>query len=110
MRSQKGVLIPQSAVTAQCQSLLQAWEYRSTDRLLHVLPLHHIHGVVNGLLTPLIAGSTIEFMFPFQADSVWERLGAPFLNGASRPKITFLTVVPTIWSRLLQSHSKLPQD
>lgn len=38
--------------------------------LLHVLPLHHIHGTVNALITPLFAGSTVEFLFPFNADGV----------------------------------------
>ncbi|KAI8684927.1 hypothetical protein NCS57_00160200 [Fusarium keratoplasticum] len=112
----KGVLLPQSVLTAQSRSLLEAWEYSPADHLLHVLPLHHIHGTVNAILTPLLAGSTIEFMFPFNADAVWKRLSAPFLasaaNDASTPKdkITFFTVVPTVYSRLLSSHKSLPPD
>ncbi|RMJ11088.1 hypothetical protein CDV36_009262 [Fusarium kuroshium] len=112
----KGVLLPQSVLTAQSRSLLEAWEYSPADHLLHVLPLHHIHGTVNAILTPLLAGSTIEFMFPFNADAVWKRLSAPFLtstaNGASAPKdkITFFTVVPTVYSRLLSSHRHLAPD
>jgi acyl-CoA synthetase (AMP-forming)/AMP-acid ligase II len=48
-------------------------KYTSADRLLHALSLHHNHGTVNALLTPLLAGSSIEFMFPFNVDSVWKR-------------------------------------
>lgn len=108
----KGVLLPQSVLTAQCRSLLQAWNYTEKDRLLHVLPLHHIHGTVNALLTPLLAGSSIEFMFPFNVAAVWDRLAAPFLpldqmQGERKPPITFLTVVPTIYNRLLSSHGEL---
>ncbi|UKZ49406.1 hypothetical protein TrVGV298_003653 [Trichoderma virens] len=117
---------PQSVLTAQARSLHEAWEYSPTDHLLHLLPLHHIHGVVNAILTPLIAGSSIEFMFPFNADAVWNRLAAPFLspsaetNGITtngdaaakssspKPKVTFFTAVPTIYSRLLNSHKSLP--
>ncbi|KAL5373975.1 hypothetical protein DPSP01_012280 [Paraphaeosphaeria sporulosa] len=108
----KGVLLAQDILTAQSLSLLQAWEYSSSDVLLHVLPLHHIHGTVNALLTPLFAGSTIEFQFPFNATAVWERLAAPFLpnpNPAKKP-VTFLTVVPTIYTRLLASHASLPAE
>lgn len=77
---------------------------------MHVLPLHHIHGTVNALLTPLFAGSTIEFMFPFNVDAVWERLAAPFLpESHGKEPITFLTVVPTIYNRFLSSHEKLPE-
>ncbi|PVI02375.1 acetyl-CoA synthetase-like protein [Periconia macrospinosa] len=108
----KGVLLPQEVLTAQSQSLLKAWDYSSKDVLLHVLPLHHIHGTVNALLTPLFAGSTIEFQFPFNATAVWERLAAPFLpnpDPAKKP-ITFLTVVPTIYTRLLASHPSLSPE
>ncbi|KAL1305250.1 hypothetical protein AAFC00_002165 [Neodothiora populina] len=108
----KGVLLPQDVLTAQSKSLLQAWEYTPEDHLLHVLPLHHIHGIVNAIITPLLAGSTIEFIFPFTVDRVWHRLAAPFLadTKATRPPVTFLTVVPTIYNRLLQSHKSLSPD
>jgi malonyl-CoA/methylmalonyl-CoA synthetase len=109
---QKGVLLPSSVLDAQCQSLLKAWEYSPTDRLLHCLPLHHIHGTVNALLTPLFAGSAIEFLFPFNAQAVFERFGAPFVKSdATCPeKITFFTVVPTIYNRLLQTHDELSPE
>jgi len=116
----KGVLLPTETLSAQCHSLLQAWKYAPSDRLLHVLPLHHIHGTVNALLTPLFSGSTIEFMFPFNAQNVWDRFAAPFLEPTSetskglpdvlREKITFFTVVPTIYNRLLQTHDGLPEE
>lgn len=122
----KGVLLPEAVITAQARSLLTAWEYSPADRLLHVLPLHHIHGTINAILTPLFAGSSVEFLYPFNADAVWRRFGAPFLkddditsdgngNGttSSHPPtpttpITFFTVVPTVYSRLLQTHKLLP--
>lgn len=120
-------MLPQSVLTAQSRSLHEAWKYTPADHLLHVLPLHHIHGTVNAVLTPLLAGSSIEFMFPFNADAVWKRLAAPFLpattNGHAasssspsssspqpRPKITFFTVVPTVYSRLLASHKTLSPE
>ncbi|KAL8785794.1 MAG: hypothetical protein Q9213_003172 [Squamulea squamosa] len=108
---QKGVVLPGSVLTAQSKSLKQAWEYTPDDHLLHVLPLHHIHGTINALLTPLFAGSTIEFLFPFNVQAVWERLAAPFHTdeGKRKEKITFLTVVPTIYNRLLSSHAGLDE-
>ncbi|EEH19600.2 hypothetical protein PABG_07780 [Paracoccidioides brasiliensis Pb03] len=116
----KGVLIPQSALSTQAQSLVQAWFYSPSDRLLHLLPLHHIHGTVNAILAPLLAGSSIEFMFPFNPAAVWNRLAAPFLpadqtkssSSSTDPKekITFLTAVPTIYNRLLSTHKTLPPE
>ncbi|KAF4610352.1 hypothetical protein G7Y89_g15768 [Cudoniella acicularis] len=110
----KGVLLPQRVMTAQSQSLIRAWNYTPQDHLLHVLPLHHIHGTINALLAPLFAGSTIEFLFPFNATSVWNRFAAPFLPLTNPPtntpkeKITFFTVVPTVYNRLLHTFSTLP--
>ena len=80
-----------------------------------MLPLHHIHGTINALLTPLIAGASIEFMFPFNAQSVWQRFARPFLHQndsaqAALPRITFFTVVPTIYNRLLSSFGALPEE
>ena len=101
-------------ITAQARSLVEAWKYTPNDHLLHCLPLHHIHGTVNALITPLFAGSTIEFMFPFNQNALWERLAGPFLsedqqNGEPKERVTFFTVVPTIYNRLLSSHTSLPK-
>jgi malonyl-CoA/methylmalonyl-CoA synthetase len=110
------VLLTQSNLTAQSLSLLKAWRYRASDRLLHVLPLHHIHGVVNALLTPIHAGCSVEFLFPFNVTSVWHRFALPFLpDQPSSPiplqePISFFTAVPTIYSRLLESYSTLPTE
>lgn len=116
----KGVMLSQATLTAQAHSLLKAWEYSPQDRLLHVLPLHHIHGTVNALLTPLLAGSSIEFMYPFNVDNVWKRFAVPFMNQTNgstngithqtQPPITFFTVVPTIWARMLQSYPNLSPE
>ncbi|RDW87150.1 acyl-CoA synthetase [Aspergillus mulundensis] len=106
----KGVLIPQSALAAQAASLVEAWKYSPDDRLLHLLPLHHIHGTVNAILTPILSGSSIEFMFPFNPTAVWKRLAEPFLPEGTRDKITFLNAVPTIYNRLLSIYPTLPPE
>ncbi|KAI9149929.1 AMP-binding enzyme [Paramyrothecium foliicola] len=119
----KGVLLLEANLVAQAHSLHTAWGYRPCDHLLHILPLHHIHGIVNALLAPLLAGSSVEFMSPFNAGRVWERLAAPFLptdladratndNGVTpiMEIISFLTAVPTVWSRMLASYSLLSPE
>lgn len=116
----KGVLLREATLLAQAQSLHTAWHYQPSDRLLHILPLHHIHGTVNALLAPLLAGSTIEFMLGFNAEKVWTRLATPFLssNGATdgiqskavTQPITFFTAVPTVWARMLSGYSSLAPE
>ncbi len=34
------------ALAAQIRSLVEAWEWSADDRILSVLPLHHVHGIV----------------------------------------------------------------
>lgn len=108
----KGVVLSTSVITAQARSLIEAWRYSPSDHLLHVLPLHHIHGTINGLFTPLIAGSTIEFSYPFNAEATWKRLAAPFMPDTRNSSIpvTFFTAVPTIYSRLLSSFPSLDRS
>lgn len=62
-------------------------------------------------MTPLIAGSSIEFLYPFNVSSVWQRLAAPFVpNSRTTKKVTFFTAVPTIYNRLLASHKDLSPE
>lgn len=59
----------------------------------------------------MLAGSAIEFLFPFNPDVVWRRLAAPFTASSSNTdKITFLTAVPTIYTKLLSSFQTLPRE
>jgi malonyl-CoA/methylmalonyl-CoA synthetase len=93
--------------------LIEAWNYTKADLLLHLLPLHHIHGTINALFTPLLAGSAVEFLFPFNANATWQRLASPFLPQCapqSRQPVTFLTAVPTIYNRLLSTYTSLDHD
>lgn len=51
-------------------------------------------------------------MFPFNATAVWERMAAPFhpSQGETKETVTFFTVVPTIYNRLLSSHPDLSSE
>ena len=111
----KGVVLSMSNMIAQAQSLIEAWKYSPSDLLLHVLPLHHIHGTINALFVPLMAGSAIEFAYPFNTDTVWKRLAMPFLpssrlSDTEKRPVTFFTAVPTIYNRLLATHPSLSPE
>ena len=64
---------------------MEAWGWRPSDHLLLVLPLHHVHGIINGLGSALAVRATCEILPAFDADKVWERL--------SSGEITVLTAV-----------------
>ncbi|KTW26402.1 hypothetical protein T552_02883 [Pneumocystis carinii B80] len=96
----KGVLTTHKNIFTQVISLVEAWKYSSKDRLLHILPLHHIHGIINALICPLYAGGTIEFMEKFNTKDVWSR----FLDLKS-PQISQFMAVPTIYSKLIHYYT-----
>jgi len=100
----KGVVTTHLNLTTQSHSLLRAWEYSPTDHLLHILPLHHVHGILNCTLTPLLSGGTVEFLpLPFSPAKTLMRLA----QGArgEREKVTLLMAVPTIYARLLGEYN-----
>ncbi|CAF5201690.1 unnamed protein product, partial [Rotaria magnacalcarata] len=52
----KGCVLTFDAVQAHVDSMVKAWRWTKDDVILHVLPLHHVHGLINALLTPLFIG------------------------------------------------------
>ena len=61
----KGVVFTHAMIEAQVQPLIKVWDWRKSDRILNVLPLHHIHGIINILTCALSAEAICEFMSPF---------------------------------------------
>lgn len=51
----------------QVTGLVDKWGWTKGDVILHVLPLHHVHGVVNKLLCPLWVGATCLMLPDFDA-------------------------------------------
>ncbi len=96
----KGVLTDHRNIAAQITALVSAWGWTANDRILHTLPLHHIHGIVNGLACALWSGAVCEFGSRAPA-STWKRL-------ASGQITTFMSV-PTVYGRLIRAWEEAPQ-
>ncbi len=69
----KGVVHTHFSLSAQVEALQVAWKWTQEDRILHALPLYHVHGVVNALLCALSSGATVEMLPRFNALAVWKR-------------------------------------
>jgi malonyl-CoA/methylmalonyl-CoA synthetase len=91
----KGAVSTHQNIGAQIAALVEAWRWTPSDRLLLTLPLHHVHGIINGLGSALAVRATCEILPAFDADIVWDRL--------SSGEITVFTAVPTIYNRLITS-------
>ena len=57
----KGVLITHANLAARIATLTAAWGWARSDRILHTLPLHHVHGIENALGCALWSGAACEF-------------------------------------------------
>ncbi len=91
----KGVVTTHRNITAQIESLVTAWEWTATDRTLLVLPLHHVHGIINVACCALWSGAALEIHPKFDSETTWDRLASG--------ELTVFTAVPTIYHRLIQS-------
>lgn len=91
----KGVVTTHGNIRAQIVSLVEAWEWSDEDHVLHVLPLHHVHGVINVLACALWAGAICEMLPRFDAARVWER----FQDGG----LTLFMAVPSVYQRLIKT-------
>ncbi len=94
----KGVPLSHEQVWASVDTLGQAWEMSAADRLLHVLPLHHVHGICVALLNAFCAGACTELLPRYEPARVLESLG----------ECSVLMSVPTQHKRLVDHLEQLP--
>jgi malonyl-CoA/methylmalonyl-CoA synthetase len=92
----KGVVTTHANLDAQVRALTAAWEWSSADRILLVLPLHHVHGIVNVVACALASGATVEMHESFDATATWEVLRSG--------RLTLFMAVPTIYRRLIAAY------
>lgn len=89
----KGVVTTHENIAAQITSLVEAWGWTGEDRILEILPLHHIHGIVNVIACALWVGAVCEILPAFDAGKVVDR----FAQGG----LTLFMAVPTVYVRLI---------
>lgn len=87
----KGAMLSQGNLLSNALTLVEAWQFSPADRLLHMLPIFHAHGLFVAGNTCLCAGSTLLFEASFSPDRFFERL----------PEATSFMAVPTLYGRLL---------
>ncbi|MDF2157662.1 acyl-CoA synthetase [Algoriphagus sp. CAU 1675] len=97
----KGVLTTHDNIQNQVSTLVKAWQWSSEDYTLGILPLHHVHGIINVMSCALWAGATIEFLHPFSASRVFEI----FEEG----KVNVFMAVPTIYFKLISQFESYPE-
>ncbi len=90
----KGVVTTHDNISFQVQSLVNAWQWKKEDHILNVLPMHHVHGIINVMSCALWSGACCEFLERFDAKKVWEK----FTEG----NVNLFMAVPTIYFKLIR--------
>ena len=88
----KGVVTTHANISAQIETLVDAWGWREDDRILQVLPLHHVHGIINVTCCALWSGAVCDMTPRFDADMVWCRF--------VETDLTLFMAVPTVYAKL----------
>jgi malonyl-CoA/methylmalonyl-CoA synthetase len=89
----KGVVTTHGNIEAQISTLVKSWGWSANDHILCVLPLHHVHGVINVISCALWSGATVEFLPHFTAEAA--------INAFKKGKINVFMAVPTIYFKLI---------
>ena len=95
----KGVVTTHHNIESQIQALTKAWQWCESDHILCVLPLHHVHGIINVASCAFWSGAICEFLPKFDAASVMK----VFQKGT----VNLFMAVPTIYYKLIAYFEKL---
>lgn len=89
----KGAVLTHENLATNCLALLDTWEFDEKDRLIHALPIFHIHGLFVAANMTLVAGATMLWLEKFDADAIIDHFATS----------TVLMGVPTFYTRLMAS-------
>lgn len=97
----KGVVSTHQNIEYQITSLTTSWEWQQDDHILNVLPMHHVHGIVNVTLCALWSGACCEFLPKFDGQAVFDVF--------CKKEVNLFMAVPTIYFKLIAHWNELPK-
>ena len=87
----KGAIISHRNLTSNALALAAAWGFEPSDRLLHMLPIFHVHGLFVAVNVTIAGGGSLVLAPRFDVGVALEQL----------PRCTAMMGVPTFYTRLL---------
>jgi long-chain acyl-CoA synthetase len=84
----KGVILTQYNLMIDAQGIAQWHGFTGNQRMMNVLPIHHVNGIVVTLITPLYAGASVVLNRAYSSSHFWERI--------ARERVQIVSVVPTL--------------
>ncbi|MDH4073976.1 MAG: malonyl-CoA synthase, partial [Gammaproteobacteria bacterium] len=87
----KGIMLTHANLLRNTEALIRAWRFTDADRLLHALPIFHVHGLFVAIGCVLLSGASMRWLSAYNAGEVMRYL----------PECTVMMGVPTYYTRLL---------
>jgi malonyl-CoA/methylmalonyl-CoA synthetase len=87
----KGIMLTHRNLVSNTESLVSAWGFSAGDRLLHALPIFHVHGLFVAIGCVMMSGASMRWLAKFDA-----RDAIRYLDECS-----VMMGVPTYYTRLL---------
>jgi malonyl-CoA/methylmalonyl-CoA synthetase len=87
----KGAMLTNANLVSNGEVLVDFWRFDSQDRLIHALPIFHVHGLFVAMHCALFSGATMIFLPKFESGAVIRHMA----------DATVLMGVPTFYIRLL---------
>ncbi len=91
----KGIMLTHYNLLSNTEALTGTWGFTADDRLLHALPIFHVHGLFVAIGCALLSGASMRWLPAYDAKQVVNYL----------PECTVLMGVPTYYTRLLSEQS-----
>ena len=90
----KGVVLAHGNLLADAAGIADWHRMSAGQRMMCVLPIHHVNGLVVTLVTPQVYGGTVVLNARFQTEHFWKRIAAE--------RVQVVSVVPTLLAFLLE--------
>ena len=95
----KGIMLSHDNLRKNAETLVEIWGFSASDRLLHMLPIYHVHGLFVAVNCVLMSGASMS----------WHSGYSDSAAVAAMPDCTVMMGVPTYYTRLLSNPDFGPQ-
>ncbi|MBM3133738.1 MAG: acyl--CoA ligase [Chloroflexi bacterium] len=97
----KGVVLTQYNLLVDAWGMAAAQALTGNQRMMCVLPIHHVNGIVVTLMIPLFVGGSVVLNPGYSAGTFWERI--------YRERVHVVSIVPTILQYCCERNDDMSQ-
>lgn len=100
--SPKGVVHSHGSLESMMEQMRDSWGWTDQDHIANVLPLHHVHGIMNVLNTSLYSGAACTMIPKYDTRKIWDI----FLDDHDGVDISVFMAVPAIYNKMIHQYEQ----